>query len=150
MTEKIYFAHHSQKYQFLSNFARSRFRLKGFSWMTVEHYFQAMKFEGTNEMHIRRVQGCRTASEARQLGRELSPLRSDWEDVKVDIMREAIRAKFAQNLMMAKHLENTGDAELIEDLPDEFWGRGRHGEGQNWTGRILMEIREERREEGLV
>jgi predicted NAD-dependent protein-ADP-ribosyltransferase YbiA (DUF1768 family) len=31
---------------------------------------------------------------------------------------------------------------LIEDSPfDAFWGTGRDGDGLNWAGRILMEIR---------
>ena len=36
----------------------------------------------------------------------------------------------------------TGAAELVEDSPFEpFWGTGRDGQGANWAGRVLMEIR---------
>ena len=40
----------------------------------------------------------------------------------------------------------TGDEELVEDSPnDYYWGRGRSGTGKNMLGRILMEVRDELR-----
>jgi ribA/ribD-fused uncharacterized protein len=68
--------------------------------------------------------------------------RPDWFEVERDIMRRADRAKFAQNPDLADALRATGDAELIEDSPFEpFWGIGPDGNGQNWAGQILMEVR---------
>ncbi|MGO9132604.1 MAG: NADAR family protein [Methylovirgula sp.] len=69
--------------------------------------------------------------------------RADWHEVKLDIMRRADCAKFAQHADLARRLLATGDAELIEDSRSEaFWGAGRDGNGLNWAGRILMEIRD--------
>jgi ribA/ribD-fused uncharacterized protein len=69
--------------------------------------------------------------------------RADWHDVKLEIMRRADRAKYEQNPELAAMLLATGDAELIEDSPSEpFWGIGPDGNGSNWAGRVLMEIRE--------
>jgi predicted NAD-dependent protein-ADP-ribosyltransferase YbiA (DUF1768 family) len=40
----------------------------------------------------------------------------------------------------------TGDAELVEDSPTEpFWGIGPDGQGANWAGKVLMEVREKLR-----
>jgi len=62
--------------------------------------------------------------------------------VKLDIMRRADLAKFTQNPALAQQLLATGRAELIEDSPFEpFWGIGHDGAGENWAGRVLMEVR---------
>jgi N-glycosidase YbiA len=64
-------------------------------------------------------------------------------------MRRADRAKFEQNPELAQWLLETDEAELIEDSVSEpFWGIGPDGGGQNWAGRILMEIREEMKRRG--
>jgi N-glycosidase YbiA len=42
------------------------------------------------------------------------PLRSDWEKVKIDIMKDALRAKFTQHPDLHKNLLATGDAKLVE------------------------------------
>ena len=59
-------------------------------------------------------------------------------------MRRAVRAKFVQNRDLAELLLTTGTAELLEDsATDPFWGVGPNGRGENWLGRVLMEVREE-------
>ncbi len=71
------------------------------------------------------------------------PLRKDWEGVKVDVMREAVLAKFSQNPDLLELLLAIGDAEIIENSPvDYFWGIGQDRTGQNVLGKILMEVRE--------
>jgi len=58
-------------------------------------------------------------------------------------MRRADSAKFTQHPDLAALLLATGDAELVEDFPSEpHWGTGPDGQGLNWAGRVLMEIRE--------
>ena len=76
----------SDEYGFLCNFSAHGFTLADRYWPTVEHYFQSQKFAGTE--HEERIRVSRTPKEAKNLGqtREL-PLRSDWENVKVDVMR---------------------------------------------------------------
>jgi len=59
-------------------------------------------------------------------------------------MREAVRAKFTRHPELAAVLLGTGDAVLVEHtVNDNYWGDGGDGSGQNWLGRILMEMREE-------
>ena len=68
--------------------------------------------------------------------------RPDWHEVKLEIMRRAVRAKFMQNADLAEMLRATGTTELVEDSSSEpFWGFGPDGQGSNWLGRVLMEVR---------
>ena len=70
-------------------------------------------------------------------------LRSDWETVKLELMGEALRAKFTQHPGLRAALLATGDARLVEHTGnDRFWGDGGDGRGQNWLGKLLMELRE--------
>lgn len=130
-----------------SNFSKHPLTLKDQTWPTSEHYFQAQKFAGTKfETAVRK---CDSAKEAAEMGRERSlPLRSDWLQVRDDVMREAVYAKFSQNEDCKKTLLSTGDAELIEHTTnDSYWGDGGDGSGQNMLGRILMETRTRLRSE---
>lgn len=68
----------------------------------------------------------------------------NWNEIKVDRMRDVLRAKFAQHPDLKEKLLNTGDAILIEDsATDAFWGVGKKGNGKNMLGVLLMEIRNE-------
>jgi ribA/ribD-fused uncharacterized protein len=61
-------------------------------------------------------------------------------------MRRVDLAKFSQHADLAELLRATGDAELVEDSPSEpYWGIGPDGQGSNWAGRVLAEVREKLR-----
>jgi ribA/ribD-fused uncharacterized protein len=141
----IYFYSTTDEHGFMSNFARYPIRLKGKRWPTTEHYFQAMKFEGTP--HEDEVREASSAKEAASRGRDRKrPLRRDWESVKDDVMREAVRAKFAQHREIAERLLSTGETKLVEKTSgDHYWGCGASGDGKNMLGVILMEVRAELR-----
>ena len=71
------------------------------------------------------------------------PLRPDWEEVKVDIMREAVLTKFIQHTDLQEILIDTGNAPIVEHSErDSYWGDGGDGKGQNVLGKLLMEVRE--------
>lgn len=130
------------EYGCFSNFSRHSIELKGETWETSEHYFQAQKFAGTkHESEVRKAKGPR---EAADMGRDRQrPLRPDWEKVKDDIMREAVIAKFTQRKDLKEILLSTGDAILVEHTEnDSYWGDGGNGTGKNMLGKILMEVRE--------
>lgn len=138
----------SDVYGYLSNFSRHGFSLDGVWWPTSEHYFQAQKFAGTK--HVEAVRCVRTPKEAAAIGRDRRrPLRADWEQVKDDVMRAAVRAKFCAHADLRAALLATNDEELVENAPgDYYWGCGADGSGRNMLGRILMEVRAELRSEG--
>lgn len=126
-------------YAFLSNFHPSTIWIDGKDYRTIEHAYQAHKTLDESARHvIRTVKG---PSEAKKLGRSLQ-IRSDWEDVKVDLMRQFVKKKF-ESPFLADQLLSTGDAELIygNTWNDRFWGVCR-GTGLNWLGKILMEQRD--------
>jgi ribA/ribD-fused uncharacterized protein len=132
------------EHAFMANFHLSTLYVDGKPYPSVEHAYQASKAasEETKEM-IRRA---KTPMEAKKLGRALL-LPEGWEEGKVDLMRRLVRSKF-ENPLLREMLRMTGDAELIQDNKwnDRFWGVYK-GEGQNWLGKILMEIRQEILEE---
>ena len=128
-----------------SNFSLFFIYLKGKTWSTTEHYYQAQKFIGTKwEEEVRIL---KTPKEAARLGRNNSlPLRENWEEVKDNIMYEALHAKFTQHPELKAALPHTGSSVLIEDSPkDYYWGCGKDGSGKNKLGRLLVQLREELR-----
>lgn len=146
MTEVIHFYSANERWFEFSNFARYSIRLEGETWPTSEHYFQAQKMVRHEDREA--VRGAKTPRIAARIGRDRSrEIRPDWEAVKVDVMRTAVRAKFTQHAELGTLLLSTGDAKLVEHTDsDSYWGDGGDGSGHNWLGRILMEIREELRE----
>jgi ribA/ribD-fused uncharacterized protein len=137
----IYFYGKTEAYFEFSNFSRHGFELDGKYWKTSEHYFQAMKFAGTDyETKVREAKG---PKEAAEMGRRRDwPLRKDWESVKDDIMRRAVLKKFETHAELKELLLSTGDEEIVENAPsDYYWGCGKDGTGQNKLGKILMEVR---------
>lgn len=130
-----------------SNFAAFPIRIEGRVYPTSEHYFQAQKFAPTDEAHAEAIRNEKSPMIAARMGRDRKKkLRRDWESVKDNVMREAVRAKFEQHENLWQLLLSTGDAKLIEHTSnDSYWGDGGDGSGKNMLGRILMEIREELR-----
>ncbi len=133
-------------YGCFSNFSAHGFELGGRYWKTSEHYFQAQKFAGTE--HEEELRLAKTPKEAANKGRErYRPLRSDWEEIKDDIMRRAVTRKFETHASIRKVLLSTGEEELVEKTSDDYyWGCGTTGTGKNRLGKILMEVRAALRE----
>jgi ribA/ribD-fused uncharacterized protein len=76
--------------------------------------------------------------------------RSDWDDVRIEIMQWALRVKLAQNfLQFGLILEKTYPKAIVEDSrKDKFWGAVVDKKddnlliGVNALGRLLMDLRE--------
>lgn len=143
----IQFYRVTEPYGAFSNFSAHAFQLKGATWPTSEHYFQAQKFVGTP--HEEEIRTTASPMIAARKGRDRKrPLRHDWETVKDQIMRDALCAKFAQHADIRELLLSTGDAQLIEHTTnDRYWGDGGDGTGRNRLGELLMELREQFRKE---
>lgn len=129
-------------YWFLSNFYPcGQILIEGKTYRTSEHYYMCQKT--LDEEERERIRRLPTARAAKQAGRKVD-LRPDWEDIKYEVMKTALRAKFKQIPHLTEKLRATGDAVLIEDSPyDYIWGCGADGTGQNLLGKALMEIRAE-------
>lgn len=129
-------------YFFLSNFYDAPVEYNGLIYQNNEAAFQAQKCRYEED---RKAFTEMNGSEAKKAGRRVS-LRSDWETVKIQVMRELVLAKFTQNPELRDELLATGDAYLEEGNTwgDRIWGTV-NGVGANNLGKILMEVRAELR-----
>lgn len=122
------------EYYFLSNFSD-----EGGVQPTVEHWYQAGKAVRAGDAE--KIMAAATPGQAKKLGRRVK-LRSDWEEIKIDFMRELLYEKFEEPTIRAK-LMATHPRELIEanDWGDDFWGDC-SGNGKNVLGDLLEEVRQ--------
>jgi ribA/ribD-fused uncharacterized protein len=126
------------EYRWLSNFWPVEVELNDMAFPTVENAYQAAKFSIGERKPFQKM----TPLQAKKRGR-LVELRSDWEDIKMDVMLGLLEQKFMCNSEMRDRLLDTGDALIVEDNTwgDRFWGVC-DGEGENHLGRIIMSIRD--------
>jgi len=131
----------SGEFSFLSNFYECLITLDGKEYSSTEHAFQAAKT--LLEKERSKIRKADTPGKAKRLGK-LVKLRKDWESVKVGVMRELVLQKFTRHQDLREKLLATGDAELIEGNTwgDRYWGTV-DGQGKNWLGKILMEVRKQ-------
>jgi N-glycosidase YbiA len=130
----------SGEHAFLSNFALVRVSLDNVVYPSVEHAYQAAK---TDNLALRmKICAALSAARAKAIGKSI-PLRADWNKVKLNIMLDLVRQKFAHKDYRHQLLA-TGDQRLVEGnwWGDTFWGVCR-GKGENHLGRILMRVRAE-------
>lgn len=134
------------KYYFLSNFSDSRITINGHSFLNAEAAFHSFK-DLSRQYEFKNLD----PSSAKRLGRRVR-LRSDWEEIKDDIMYQVVKDKFTQNEILRVKLLNTGDEYLEEDnvWHDNYWGvcqcvKCQDKIGKNKLGKILMRVREELR-----
>ena len=133
-------------YREFSNFFPSAFDLDGKRWPTTEHYFQAQKFTATPE-YQEEIRLAKTPEKAKSLGASREkPIRDDWDQVREDVMKKALKAKFTQNADLKAMLLSTGNRPLVEANPtDSYWGYGRTKKGKNRMGILLQQLRDELR-----
>ncbi len=146
----IYFYKADDDYGCFSNFSHHPITLGGQDWPTVEHYYQAHKFLGTlDEPLMAVIRQAPSPEIAARLGRDRRRRpRPDWDQIKPQLMYDAVKVKFLSHLDIQQILLNTGEEYLVENSPvDDFWGCGADGCGQNHLGRILMTIRSELRQQ---
>jgi ribA/ribD-fused uncharacterized protein len=124
---------------YMGNFWKVRHFVFGRWWNTTEASYQSQK---TNvELEIQAIQQTEKGMDARNLGQKVT-MRPDWDAVKDEVMYECVMAKFLQHKDLRDQLIATGDQELIEDSPiDWYWGCGKDGTGKNMLGKILMRVR---------
>lgn len=128
-------------YRFLSNFYPCVIKgVGGMVFNSVEHGFQAAKTLDVDSQV--KIWQAATPGDAKRLGRRVT-LRQDWELIKLAVMLDLVRQKFAEPTLR-RQLLATLDAELVEGnwWNDTFWGVCR-GKGENHLGKILMQVRYE-------
>lgn len=149
MISEIRFCSPIGKWWFLSPYAEFPIEMEVdgafYTFLTVEHYYQAMKFYAADERFsvIRKLEN---PDEARLLTKTPEykvNRRRDFDRNKYAIMENGLRAKFRQNHDAAEMLKATGNALLIKSCEVCYKCGFGLGSGENRMGKILMKIREE-------
>ena len=126
------------EYLFLSNFYKIPIWYEDLFFPSVENAYQSMKFPTEQRKTFSGI----SSSEAKKLGGNVK-LPNNWEDVKLNIMKELVSLKF-NDMDLRRKLFDTEYKELIElnHWKDYFWGLDwKTRKGENNLGKILMEIR---------
>ena len=139
------------EYRFLSNFYQTPIAYGGLTYPNAEAAFQAQKRE--KEEDKVKYTLVKNPVVAKRMGKKEPDLPENWREISYGIMLEVVRAKFSLPEMKEKLLA-TGDAELVEgnNHHDNLWGncacpRCAAKAGQNRLGKILMQVREELKQE---
>lgn len=141
---------------FLSNFYPVIITVNNTEYPHAEAYYQRQKSD--NPEYHKRISQNKSPAWAKYVGdsrignpfiskkswfkRYPGDLKNNWDDIRVEVMKTALNAKFRQNSLLQLSLLKTMNAELIEDSEkDTFWGIGSDGNGKNMLGILLMDIR---------
>ena len=133
------------EYHWLSNYAYFERPLcgEGISYPTNEHFFVVMK---SKHVSFRKRVEKHSTKGLKYLGRQVE-LRSDWPQIKNDVMEFGLRWKFSKsNPTLRQKLIDTGSVIIQEGnyWNDLYWGVClKTGKGQNHLGKLIMKIREE-------
>lgn len=130
----------SKENEFLSNFYSCTIIYEDITYHTTEAAYQAAKT--FDVLDKKGIAVAATPGLAKKLGRRLK-MRTDWDEVKISVMEQCLRLKFAQPELKKKLLD-TGEEYLVEGnhWGDIFWGVCK-GKGENNLGILLMKLREE-------
>jgi type I restriction enzyme, S subunit len=119
----------------------------GCRFRTSEALYQVLRFPDHPDVQEKIIEqkspmGAKMAAKA-----SIALTRSDWDDVRVPIMKWAIRMKRAQNDSFGVVLSETGTAPIVEQSrKDDFWGAREHSPGvltgRNVLGLLLMDLRD--------
>lgn len=115
--------------------------------LSVEHHYQAAKTSHYNDWL--KIMEAPTPGIAKLYGKPIDRggiivVRSDWNSIRLALMEQFTRMKYATNAELREKLLDTQGALLIEGNKwnDQFWGVC-NGVGENNLGKIIMKIRDE-------
>lgn len=111
---------------------------------TSEHAYQATKcLSPEGKEAIRLARSPRESKEIANI-RYRAYRDPDWNEKKLAVMEEILRAKLSQHPEAMEALRQSGTDEIAEDSPvDYFWGTGSDGSGRNELGKLWMKLRAE-------
>jgi len=132
------------EYRWLSNFWPAIIQVSDVTYPTVEHAYVASKTHMLFSPQDLKWFLSLSPGQVKRVGRQLD-LRPDWENSKFTVMYELTKIKYGNaNLKLQEKLIATHD-EYIEETNhwgDTYWGIC-DGEGHNWLGYIIMQVRDE-------
>jgi hypothetical protein len=139
--KQIFF--YENEFYVFSNFSSFKIKWKGELWMTSEHAYHAEKFD---DIDIKKqIMDALSAHDAMKIAQNNEEsYRKNWNEIKLGVMKEILRAKVEQHPYVKKKLIESADKELIENSwRDSYWGWGPDKDGENHLGKLWMEVRDE-------
>lgn len=126
------------EFYFLSNMYPCELHINGLTFTCAEAAFQSFKV--LDKEARKQFQGI-SGFEAKKLGKQVS-LRTDWNNIRLDVMLAVLKVKFKQHPELATLLKMI-NVPIVEDNTwnDTFWGRC-NGRGNNYLGKLLEQIKE--------
>lgn len=125
------------------------FNLQGINFLTSEALYQAMRYPNHPEFQ-KAIIIQKSPMTAKMISKKYKEhTRSDWELIRVMVMRWCIRIKLIKNWdRFGSLLMETSDKVIVEESrKDDFWGAKSSDQnllvGTNALGRLLMELRSE-------
>ena len=145
------------EYRDFSNMSDHSVEIDGVKYISVEHYFQAMKAtEFKDDETLKKILKTKTGKAVKALGNKVKDYNEDtWKLRRDDVMKKAVRAKFVQHPELRKRLVETGEKQIgFADARDNYWSIGTSmvqekarlpakWKGENHLGKILMALRKE-------
>ena len=120
----------------LSNFYEVSLNVKGKQFRSSEAAYQHAKAEAMGDFNAaNKIMKARTALNAMRIAEQIET-NERWQQRKVQVMESIIHEKVRVCMETRNTLMGSGTKQIIEDTPNEFWGRGKHGQGQNNLGRL--------------
>ncbi|HWA27558.1 MAG TPA: NADAR domain-containing protein [Lacunisphaera sp.] len=123
--------------------------VNGIRIRSVEALYQALRYPHIPEAQ-QLIINQHSPMTAKMVGRRyIEQTRTDWDEIKVTLMRWCLRLKLAQHWdLFSAILLSTGERMVVEDSrKDPFWGAQPQEDGtlagKNVLGRLLMELREQ-------
>ena len=138
-TTSLHFRGHTHP---LSNFyPLKNFRYNGLTFQTSEAAYVYEKATFHEDFHTAEaVRYTNTGIQAKRLGDKIVT-NPAWQEKKIDIMDNIVRTKLSMCQDAKQALTDSGDLQLIENTPHQFWGKGNDGNGINMLGNLWMTYR---------
>ena len=142
--QEVWFSSRSELLREFSNFYLVRFVLDDEEWNCVEQYYQCAKFQQDSEPYARIKAQERPGAMKGLADYYAAQIRTDWDEVKMDVMRKALCAKFSQNPQLMVLYRQFADRTLIHEARrDPFWGMNRNYVGENHLGKMIKSVCDE-------
>jgi ribA/ribD-fused uncharacterized protein len=136
---------YEQDHYYLSNFSAFKVGFCGRWFDTAEQAYHFQRFASVKDQN--NIIDAKSAHDAFRYAQDNKARQIDgWDELKVPIMRDILRAKARQHEYVRRKLLQTGDRALIENSwRDAYWGWGENRDGLNMLGKLWMEVRAELR-----
>ena len=146
----IKFTKVSLPYGWLGNMAPFPVMYEGKKWLTIEAFFQALRFEDEKIIEEIRLQKSPMGAKMKAKKNKILSVVDPMSEKDLENMRMCVKLKIEQHPKLLMQLLATNNQIIIEDIGKrngerhKFWGAKEVNdvwEGENMMGKIWMELR---------